>query len=358
MDDATLPRSSAARPRAAAVARLAGTDTWKTWAGRTDGADGFQLSDLWGGAQAHVRHAVRAQRGDTRSEGKTCPICDEDDPEPDAEGKRWLRLFCGCTVCSSCVRQWSMSMLDDKAQNEHVKLTCPSCAAPMRTADAQEALARHPSVGARYDLLSRDATLRTMPEWRSCPSCAGGGFSTAGCLAPRHEEVEHEATKTAWRLQGGMLVLLWLLLVNLVRALSPLTMLLAMAVTAAAAVYLGTAVRRALTAISSTPLEVGCPNCEVKFLLKDYNEALGCGTAAADAQTERWISSNTRPCPSCGSAIQKISGCNAMSFCWACTMYNVQCIMNAFRDNIRPFELQARGTIRQYRTEIGWARVG
>ena len=324
-DDTTeLTRSNSARPRAAAVAQLAGTDTWKTWAGRRDGADNFQFSDLWSGIRAHTRHALRSQLGDTRSQGKTCPICDEDDPEPDAEGKRWLRLFCGCTVCSSCVRQWSMAMLDDKAQNELVKLTCPSCTAPLRTSDAQEALARHPSVSARYDLMSRDTTLRTMPEWRSCPKCDGGGFTTPECLAPRHEELKCEATLVSWRLQGGMLILMWLVLVNLFRAHPPQTTLQAMVGTAAVAFCLTVAVRRTVNAISSTLLEVGCPNCDGTFLLKDYNEAL-VGSAEADAETKRWIASNTRPCPSCGSAIQKISGCNAMrcgscrvSFCWAC----------------------------------------
>jgi Zn finger protein HypA/HybF involved in hydrogenase expression len=326
MDDETtlLSRCNSARPRAVAVAKLAGTDTWKTWAGRKDGSDNFQLSDLWFGAQAHARHALRSQLSDTRADGKTCPICDEDDPEPDAEGKRWLRLFCGCTVCSSCVRQWSMSMLDEKAQNEHVKLTCPSCSALMRTGDAQEALARHPSVSARYDLLSRDTTLRTMPEWRSCPRCDGGGFTTPECLAPRHEQVQREATTSAWRLQGCMLILIWLVVVNLFRAHPPQTTFVAMVGTAAVAACLATAVRRAVATISSTPLQVECPNCDADFLLKDYNDALQ-GSAQADAQTQRWIASNTRPCPSCGSAIQKISGCNAMrcgscrvSFCWAC----------------------------------------
>lgn len=320
----TLTRTNSARPRATAVAQLAGTDTWKTWAGRKDGSDGFQLSDLWLGVQAHARHALRSQLGDTRTEGKTCPICDEDDPEPDAEGKRWLRLFCGCTVCSSCVRQWSMSLLDDRAQNEHAKLTCPSCAAPMRPADAEETLARHPSVSERYDLLSRDATLRTMPEWRSCPRCDGGGFTTPECLAPEHEEIHRKAATSAWRLQGCMLVLMWLVAVNFLRAHTPGVILGSMIGTGVVASCLAAAVQRKVNAISATPLEVGCPNCETQFLLKDYNEALG-DTVEADAQTERWIASNTRPCPSCGSAIQKISGCNAMrcascrvKFCWAC----------------------------------------
>ena len=117
------------------------------------------------------------------------------------------------------------SEMDDKAlQSSEVKFTCPVCSAPMQTADAHVALARHPSVVRRYDLLSRDATLRTMPEWRSCPNCPGGGFSTPECLAPRHEELEIDATLVGWRCQGMMYApnLAFFTTVDSVRTMTPL----------------------------------------------------------------------------------------------------------------------------------------
>eukprot|EP01043_Picozoa_sp_COSAG02_P048834 COSAG02_NODE_4842_length_4916_cov_2.448204_2_plen_835_part_00 len=329
-----LTGSSAAR--AAALAQMAGTDTWKTWAGRKDGGDGFQLSDL-GAAVANFRYNWRqkSEEQDTPPpNGQPCPICDEQEPDADAKGKRWQTLFCGCTVCTSCVRSWMSSEMDDKSGNDPaVKFSCPVCATPMRTSDAHAALSRHPSVTRRYELLSRDATLRTMPEWRSCPNCDGGGFCTPDCLAPRHDQLEEEATTAGWKCQGMMYFLVWLILLNTFR-LHPISIhLLAMVGLAAGSHWLQVTARAWVSRVNTEALSVVCPDCESTFLLKDYSVALGHINAAdADAESERWIASNTRPCPSCGTAIQKISGCNAMrcgscrrSFCWACMRSSTAC---------------------------------
>ena len=332
--DDELTKSSGAR--AAALAQMAGTETWKTWAGRKGGGDGFQLSDL-GAAVANFRYSWRQQPGEQDTpppNGQPCPICDEQEPDADAKGKRWQTLFCGCTVCTSCVRDWMSSKLDDKAGNDPaVEFSCPVCDTPMRTADTQAALSRHPSVTQRYELLSRDATLRTMPEWRSCPNCDGGGFCTPDCLAPRHDQLEEEATAAGWKCQGMMYFLVWLILLNTFR-LHPISInLLAMVGLAAVSHLLRDTARAWVNRVNTEPLSVGCPDCESTFLLKDYSVALGhMNPADADAESERWIASNTRPCPSCGTAIQKIAGCNAMrcgscrrSFCWACMRSSTEC---------------------------------
>jgi hypothetical protein len=49
-------------------------------------------------------------------------------------------------------------------------------------------------------------------------------------------------------------------------------------------------------------------------------------------ETDEWIKANTRPCPACGSPIEKTGGCNAMvcgacrsPFCWACMRAKSAC---------------------------------
>ena len=53
---------------------------------------------------------------------------------------------------------------------------------------------------------------------------------------------------------------------------------------------------------------------------------------AADAATQRWKNTNTRPCPRCASPIMKDGGCNHVKcakcradFCWACMRPRTSC---------------------------------
>ena len=78
------------------------------------------------------------------------------------------------------------------------------------------------------------------------------------------------------------------------------------------------------------PITVECPCCDKPFLLNAESE-LG-NSVLADEATQKWINSNTRPCPSCSVPISKIDGCNHMScshcrakFCWACLRVNAKC---------------------------------
>jgi hypothetical protein len=187
-------RRALSKATAETTSRVVGTDSWKAWSGRKEGGDGFAFSDLLWGPAKMASHKWRRGHGDDRN-GKECPVCFDDDPELDAEGKRWLRLYCGCTVCSSCVKQWSLSQMDafesgagDADGPGGLKLTCPNCNAPMRSVDAREALVRCPDVLERHELATRDRLLRSMPSWRSCPTCEGGGFVSSECLGPRNDE--------------------------------------------------------------------------------------------------------------------------------------------------------------------------
>ena len=134
------------------------------------------------------------------------------------------------------------------------------------------------------------------------------------------------------------------------------TTTLAMGATIAAAQWLRQTARRRVRGIATEPLSVQCPECEASFLLKDYSDALGHMDAdEADAETQRWVKANTRPCPTCGTAIQKISGCNAMrcgscrrSFCWACMRSSTACNHFSCR-NGAPY-----GNARPQPNGLGW----
>ena len=179
----------------------ASTDSWKAWSGRKEGSDAWQFGDLWSGAAHSFAQYRRQWKGDSRRSGKECPVCLEAEPPPDASGKRWMRLYCGCTVCSGCVRSWNVSVIDDAGSA--AKLSCPVCRADMRPFDAEQTLVRCNSVARRHDLKARDDALRSMTdaetgsqEWHPCPHCkTGGGFVSETCLAARHSGVRRDVDK-------------------------------------------------------------------------------------------------------------------------------------------------------------------
>ena len=83
------------------------------------------------------------------------------------------------------------------------------------------------------------------------------------------------------------------------------------------------------------PITVSCPCCLKDFHLDALSEFqlpnTSAGTAA-DAATQRWKNTNTRPCPRCASPITKDGGCNHVrcakcraDFCWACMRPRTSC---------------------------------
>ena len=204
--EALLPREPQPRPSAApasvpavvsrAHVAAASRDSWKAWAGRSQGREGFVPSDLFHGMARSLENFRRKRKADVRSRAQPCPVCLDEEPPLDATGKRWMRLYCGCTVCSTCVRNWNVSRLEDAGSPE-TTLSCPVCLADMRPCDAEQTLERCRSLAERQDDNARDAALRAMAnrdsglqEWHPCPHCGtGGGFVTAECLAARQREV-------------------------------------------------------------------------------------------------------------------------------------------------------------------------
>lgn len=125
-------------------------------------------------------------------------MCFDDDPPPDSTGKRWMRLYCGCTVCSGCVRSWNVAEIAGDTTKK--KLSCPVCLVDMRPHDAAETLQRCSSAAEALDTKARDDALRQMTnsdtglqEWHPCPHCeTGGGFVTAECISSRHRLVRRK----------------------------------------------------------------------------------------------------------------------------------------------------------------------
>lgn len=238
---------------------------------------------------------------------------------------------CGCTVCSGCVRNWNLTLLNDGNGGTGVptppKLKCPVCAAPLRKTDAVEVLRRIPSVTLKWDELTRDALLRSMPDFRSCPTCQGGGFTTPECLAPRHTAMVDSAIDVVAQYRLAVLVVYGGFAIGLLRAAPP-TYVAAFALTVGIG---GRVLARwaalAATRIVTSPLTVECPECSGEYLLQGYGEAL-----SGERDTDQWIHEHTRPCPACGSPIQKAGGCNAMvcgacgsPFCWSCMRAKTAC---------------------------------
>ena len=85
-----------------------------------------------------------------------------------------------------------------------------------------------------------------------------------------------------------------------------------------------------------SPISVNCPCCFKDFDLEASSELqLGGGAssnAGAEAATQQWKLSHTRPCPGCSSPIMKDGGCNhvrcgrcRVEFCWACMRTRTSC---------------------------------
>ena len=124
-----------------------------------------------------------------------------------------MRMWCGCTVCTSCCSSWARAALDGAgaaldtsgAAQPIITLTCPLCSAPLRACDAASVLKHDARLLDQYDLALRDAALRGMGDFRPCPKCHGGGFVTWSCIR------ERRLATRAWAHLGGSLIIAVLL---------------------------------------------------------------------------------------------------------------------------------------------------
>ena len=346
------------------LAASAGENTWRTWAGRSGGGDGFEALDLFRGLRRSFREAFVWT---VPPPGTACPVCfcipeEEEDGSGGGRRGRWhVTSACGHAVCVACLRAYAAAQVDDPDQAG--PLRCCVCPMPLREGDAVAALGHDPAVLGRWDAKIRDQLLRALPSYRHCPNCreeeeagaaapagggggrrlGGGGFVTPECLAPVNSgrEAEAEAVLSLRPRCDWAIYLCYLLYASTYGwsgtgsiSVSVLNVYFVPAwlvhrARLLAHMLVARWARRALY----RPIEVGCPCCGRDFVLNaeaelspDGNPALG------DAATARWIGTNCRPCPSCSVPIAKASGCNHMrcsrcgaGFCWACMRLRTRC---------------------------------
>ena len=190
MSDVSDGRLGRLAPSARQLGSLAGSRTWKAWAGRSTGGDSFAVGDITAGLGLALRRLGRRRLGH-----RCCPICYDEREDGDDD---WHLLWCGCAACGTCMRRWAQTALSDRQGaavpavsrstsfiERLVSLTCPVCTAPLRPADAVDVLARDASLLQAFDKLLRDAALRGAPDYRPCPraGCSGGGFVDWRCVS-------------------------------------------------------------------------------------------------------------------------------------------------------------------------------
>ncbi|KAL9181386.1 hypothetical protein ACHAXT_010191 [Thalassiosira profunda] len=251
---ASSPSREKYRALLASASRTAGSDNWKTTAGRLEGPDGFVPSDAWRLLKQHFKSSLRPA---------VCPVCMD---KPSSDDEWYVTKTCKHAVCRDCLQSYALSLISDA--NHAGPLKCPCCPRLLRTEDAKVALdklhgggepinqfkrkvtpkavmkrvvsKRHPNGGLfadqaddevnysalevleQWDAKTRDEFLRSMADFRPCPHCSGGnstngegggsatqsdvsvgkelhrkggGFVTPDCLAPIHRSRESNAVR-------------------------------------------------------------------------------------------------------------------------------------------------------------------
>eukprot|EP00956_Cyclotella_meneghiniana_P029554 scaffold71988_cov47-Cyclotella_meneghiniana.AAC.5 len=355
-----------------AASATAGTDNWKTCAGRLDGPDGFIPSDLYHCMKRSIRHHVKSKQKRTR-----CPVCMDDPSTKDPSNNGWhITKSCAHAVCIDCLQSYASSQIEDP--NHSGPLKCPCCPRLLRVEDAKVALSdsafEQSSYGKqkhrgnsssnddstlftdpdhvdgisnalakikKWDAKSRDGYLRSMPDFRPCPHCSkeesselnGGGFVTPECLSPINEERESHAeriirfagpaTAQAVLLAYALYYMLCSQRYSSVHSPVPrsrgavsiqiitaiLPGVLVPVLTHSVRLFLARLARGAIV----KPIIVTCPCCNQEFNLEaasEFNLAETLTSSASESATKNWKTNNTRPCPSCSSPILKDGGCN------------------------------------------------
>jgi len=340
----------------AVLAATAGLDSWKTWAGRKSGSDSFQWSDLFGGTK---REFQRRFVWTKPRPGTACPICY---CEPETPSQWHVTESCGHAVCVPCLRAYSANQVQNPALTG--ALRCPVCPLPLRRKDAVVALGESPDVLHQWDIKLRNQLLRALPSYRPCPHClyhnvndnvndgalavaggGGGGFVTPECMQTRHNEREEEARLTL--LVGllsstALLVAVYFVYAQYIHKnpslsipLDMVAILVPFPVGCKAARIVFGVVARSTQRILNRPVPVTCPCCDREFVLSassEFYEGTAAGGRNSDKETQAWIETNTRRCPSCSAPITKTGGCNHMQcsqckvhFCWACMRVSHRC---------------------------------
>lgn len=227
-----------------AASKTAGSETWKTCAGRNHGPDNFIMSDAWRCLKISLQKHTKKKHHPS-----VCPVCMDDPTNDDsAADNGWYRTkSCNHSVCKECLRSYSRSLLSDPSHSGPLK--CPCCPRLLREDDALVALSLaqnnefastkkqkkmfYPkremktshqddeSMKTAVELLEKWETkalnelLRKWDDYRPCPNCQrlnnteettasnsadtsslnnnGGGFVTGECLGPINDERETNA---------------------------------------------------------------------------------------------------------------------------------------------------------------------
>mmetsp|Transcript_6280 Transcript_6280/g.12991 ORF Transcript_6280/g.12991 Transcript_6280/m.12991 type:complete len:586 (-) Transcript_6280:74-1831(-) len=334
------------------IAATAGRDTWQTWAGRKSGTEDFEYMDIFRGIKRSVNNSLRSN---IPTKGTSCPVCFCEPDANESPSSFWHVTWCGHAICKDCLGQYASSQVRDREQTGPLK--CPVCLKILRKQDAVVAMmagkhnASNVDLIKQWDVKMRNRLLQALPSFRSCPKCGGGGnsdengdvqrnnigggFVTPECLGPQHQERRDQAVDIlltrnyayaaiagvyflvvgtiTWTKSSSALLDLW----------SMLLPIYVFAKTGMAVNFL--LARRAREALFRS-ISVECPCCDESFVLPTESKQL------EDEETSRWVTTNTRPCPSCSVPISKAGGCNHVrcshcgaNFCWACMRLRTAC---------------------------------
>ncbi|KAL7545030.1 hypothetical protein ACHAWF_008399 [Thalassiosira exigua] len=390
MSSSTPPSREKYRALLASASKTAGSDNWKTSAGRINGPDGFVVGDAWRLLKINFK---------STSKPSICPVCMD---RPGSEDEWYITKSCRHAVCRTCLQSYALSLISDP--NHTGPLKCPCCPRLLRVEDAKVALdkqldgsgpinlskrslIRKPSmkrasltqkeqglfadtdansrsssleVLEKWDNKARDQFLQSMREFRPCPHCSkdsgndngaqsmpnkGGGFVTPDCLAPINEERETKSRRLLCLTgsQSAHAVLLvyavYYTYCGSIDIENPFLQVVMAILPCAALPIFPHALRLFLAAVAKReimrPIVVTCPCCLKPFNLEASSELQlpdSSSDSAAEAATQRWKNSNTRPCPGCSSPIIKNGGCNhikcsrcRVDFCWACMRPRTSC---------------------------------
>ena len=366
-----------------AVSKTAGSETWKTRAGRNTGPDHFIPSDAWQYFKISMQYHVRKKHDSTL----VCPVCMD---VPFAENGWYCTKSCNHSVCKQCLRSYAQNLLSDPSHSGPLK--CPCCPRLLRQEDAIVALSLDendneiatkkenkitkkknftPRIKHNEDTMSNAVillekwqkkalheTLRGMDDYRPCPNCqttinadneinnSGGGFVTDECLASINEDRQSNAQFFVRLAETGTTkaVLITYALYYLYRCNSTVNSSELRQIITTILPVIGLSMFMAflnLTIVSITrkqimrPIPVTCPCCDVGFNLPSTEIDMAKKSNAHDESemaTQRWKNVNTRACPRCHTPIQKHGGCNHVKcircqteFCWACMRARTRC---------------------------------
>jgi len=356
------PNSSA---DAVIAATAGGKLTWKKWAGRNNGNNGYKLGDISRG----VKKKIKIWKVYNTLQHRQCLVCLSDDIKNKEDW--FVTETCAHAVCLDCLLQYMKSQIND--EEHHGALKCAHCPQTLTQADTVRAFKNDPTLIDIWDQKIRKDVLRALESFRPCPKCQGntqsrlgGGFVTVECL----EDVILRRKKDFTCSLVPIRIFINLVMTTIAIALcnkiclsqsrstlcyEMITSWVFYRIYLFLNLWISHYERNVLNQVLKQPIDVKCPCCSDDFVLDTASE-MKSNNLGVDVQSEKWIRKNTRPCPSCRAPVNKNGGCNHMTctrckakFCWACMRLDISC--RVFQcNNGAPFG-NASGEANQYSGE-------